>query len=71
MTYIDNNFPGFPNPWPNPSSAPCPMPIQLGSVYTCPKPTPLDKLPAFNNDWNQELRLAWFQAFIAACTQHG
>lgn len=30
-------------------------------------PSALDKLPPFNNDWNQELRLAWFEAYKAAC----
>lgn len=27
----------------------------------------LDKLPPFNSGWAQEVRIAWFQAYIALC----
>lgn len=56
MTYVatDSCFPPQPT-----------FPMPPGFAYHITKTEPLDKLPAFNNDWNQELRLAWFQAFIA------
>ena len=27
----------------------------------------IDKLPPFNPEWSQDLRIAWFTAYVALC----